>query len=204
MEFKIHSFNKALEILNGSTSKKKVWDEVFNMIKSITDKELMDYFNIYTGKIKSLSKIIKILLDDKLSKNNWIKNQNMFLNDDYLKSKRFSYDYYKSNVNLEFAFNHESASAWILLKGNLCENNELKKEVSTEVSILITVDNRMRTYGGFDGSIGTYEKYIKYLTPMQHVLTKPIVLIGLEPASEFLIKHKQVLNKKVGIVKEMN
>lgn len=203
MKFKIYSFNSALENINETPSKKNICNEVFDIIKSITDKELRDYFSIYSGKIKSLSKIIKMLMKEKLLKNNWIKNQNMFLNDNYYNSKRFSYDYYKSNVNLEFAFNHESASAWILLKGILCENKKLKNDVKTEISLIISADNRMKTFGGFDGAIGTYEKYIDYLNTMKHILKKPILLIGLEPVSDFLVKHKQVLNKKVGIIKEM-
>ena len=203
MEFKIYSFNSALENINESSLKKNICNEVFNIIKSITDKELMDYFSIYSSKIKSLSKIIKMLMKEKLMKNNWIKNQNMFLNDNYYNSKRFSYDYYKSKVNLEFAFNHESASAWILLKGILCENGELKNEVNTEISLIITADKRMKSYGGFDGSIGTYEKYIDYLNTMKHILKKPIILIGLEPLSDFVVKHRKILNKKIAIIKEM-
>jgi len=204
MEFKIYSFNNALELLTVSKSKKEIWDEISNSIKSITDRELMDYFNIYSKSTKSLSKVIRMILDNKLLINYWTKNQNMFSNDDYVNSKRFSFNYFKSSINLEFAFNHESATAWILLKGSLLNNNQLTKVVNVDISIIITVDNRMKSLGGFDGSIGTFEKYIQYLGSMEYLIDKPILLIGLEPASEFIIKHRQLVNRKIGIIREMS
>lgn len=204
MNFKKYFFNNALNMINQDSSKKVIIDEVFDLIDLVTERELIDYFTIYSSKSKSLSRVIKTILTDKLLANSWIKNQNMFFDDDYIGSKRFSFDFFKSSVNLEFAFNHESASAWILLKGQMTESTVLHNQVLSDLSIIITVDKRMKSLGGFDGAIGTYEKYKQYLYPMNELLTKPILIIGLEPASDFFVKHKQILNKKIGVIKEMD
>lgn len=201
MDFNIYSYKDALVRISESEMMKKHCDELFETIKSISETDLMDYFYVYSGRSKSLSKVIKKLLDDKLQENNWEKNINMYCGDSYVDQKRFAFDYYKSGLTLEVAFNHESACAWKLIKGNL-NSTKMDVNVTSKISILITVDSRMRFLGGFDGAIGTFEKYQTYLEPLQDILEKPILLIGLNPLKDFHIKHRQYLNKKIGIVKE--
>jgi len=53
----------------------------------------------------------------------------------------------------------------------------------------------MKTAGNFDGAVGTYEIFIRYLIPMQNMLPTPILLIGLKKPDSFIVdKHsKQIV-----------
>jgi hypothetical protein len=52
--------------------------------------------------------------------------------------------------------------------------------------------------GGFDNAIGTFEKYVQYLKPLQQILPTPLVVVGLLPPKTFHIEHTQVGARKVG------
>ena len=56
---------------------------------------------------------------------------------------------------------------------------------------MITVTEDMKQKGGFDGAIGTFEKYLDYLKPLSTVLTSPIFLIGITAPKTFYVKHEQ-------------
>ena len=64
---------------------------------------------------------------------------------------------------------------------------------------IITVTEDMKQKGGFDGAIGTFEKYLDYLKPLSTVLTSPIFLIGISAPKTFYIKHeKNERGSKIG------
>ncbi|WP_335711522.1 hypothetical protein [Neobacillus drentensis] len=48
----------------------------------------------------------------------------------------------------------------------------------------------MKEAGNFDGSIGTYEKFLQYFDPFRNTLTVPLVIIGLEPPETFKINKE--------------
>ena len=52
--------------------------------------------------------------------------------------------------------------------------------------------------------IGTYEKYVEYLKPLNNLLTTPMMIIGLEPPETFVIEHKKEANRTIGFVKMVN
>jgi len=57
----------------------------------------------------------------------------------------------------------------------------------------------MKLLGGFDGAIGTFEKYLDYLPPLRNMLTVPLLIIGLEPPKSFKVVHEQYKpRKKIG------
>jgi hypothetical protein len=58
----------------------------------------------------------------------------------------------------------------------------------------------MREAGGFDGAIGTYEKFMTYLAPLRDILSVPILLIGLEPPAGFKIRQVQIASSKRGYI----
>ncbi len=47
----------------------------------------------------------------------------------------------------------------------------------------------MKAAGGFDNAVGTYEKAIRYLKPLQNQLSCPMVLIGLDAPESFRVEH---------------
>ena len=58
----------------------------------------------------------------------------------------------------------------------------------------------MKKAGGFDGAIGTYEKYVEYLKPLNNILTTPLLIIGLKKPETFHINVQTMDKKKIGTV----
>ena len=102
---------------------------------------------------------------------------------------------------MEVSYNHGEALAWNLLKPVLAsELNHVTKAIQTELGVLILATQNLKEAGGFDGAIGTYEKAIRYLKPLQSQLTVPLLLIGLEAPESFWVEVIQVgANKRAMI-----
>lgn len=99
------------------------------------------------------------------------------------------------------AFNHGEATAWNLLKPVLAsELNHVEKAIQTQAGVIITCTEALKSEGGFDSAVGTYEKFIDYLKPLGAVLTVPILLIGLDPFDSFRIQHRKLGGKLTGDV----
>lgn len=57
----------------------------------------------------------------------------------------------------------------------------------------------LKQRGGFDGAIGTYEKYLDYLPPLNNILTVPLFIIGLKAPITFRVEDFQLApRKKIG------
>ena len=99
-------------------------------------------------------------------------------------------DFAKNNISVEVAFNHGEAIAWNLLKPVLAsELNHVQKDAQTRLGVVIMASEDMKRLGGFDSAVGTFEKAVRYLKPLQNQLTCPMVLIGLSAPESFEVKH---------------
>ena len=67
------------------------------------------------------------------------------------------------------------------------ELNHVSKAMQTEIGIVIAATDEMKTAGGFDKAVGSYEKYCEYLKPLRNLLTSPLVIIGLKAPNSFKI-----------------
>ena len=100
-------------------------------------------------------------------------------------------DFASNVMAVEVAFNHGEAIAWNLLKPVLsAELNHVAKARQTRGGVIITATETMKKAGNFDGAVGTYEKFNRYLDPMMNLLTVPMVIVGLEPPDTFVIGSK--------------
>jgi hypothetical protein len=98
---------------------------------------------------------------------------------------------------VEVSYNHGEALAWNLLKPVLAsELNHVNKAIQTKLGVVILATEELKDAGGFDGAVGTYEKAIQYLLPLQSQLTVPLVLIGLNAPKTFWVEHVMVDDKK--------
>ena len=111
-------------------------------------------------------------------------------------------DFAKDDLSVEVAFNHSSVIAWNLIKPVLAsELNHVQKSVQTKIGVVITVTNEMKSLGGFDPAVGTFEKFLDYLKPLRNILTTPLLIVGIEPPTTFKIEHyKFAPRKKIGRV----
>lgn len=178
--------------------------EVFSILDSITEDEIMEVHKGFLGRTKSISKALSSLIDEKFVHTKWEKSKLIF-NDDRqeYRTERWTLDYFKNRVSVELAFNHEEGTSWNIIKGILAnKSNNIRKNTYIDYTIIITATNDLMRTGGFDTAIGTYEKYIKYLIAFDEIVKYPIILIGLNGLDEFYIKHNNVVNKKIGTIKK--
>jgi len=199
MDFQKHSFRHAEVILNQDDFKDK-FNEFIDVIKNISDSDIIRTFESSSRRAKSISESINKLLKERLVESNWHPESPIFTVREY-SDKNWRLDFAGFDMSIEVAFNHGEAIAWNLLKPVLAsELNHVEKAIQTKIGIIICATDDMKQAGGFDGAVGEYEKFIRYLKPLGNVLTVPILIIGLEKPKSFRIEHQTVNGKKVGQV----
>lgn len=201
MDYIAHSHRHGLTLFNAEEPFATLWTEVVTAIESISDDELASAFTESPRLSKSLSAVINELLKQRLVAQGWADESPIFADAEYLSGDkgRFRLDFAKDVVSIEVAFNHGEAAAWNLLKPVLAgELNHVRKAIQTQAGIIITATEDMKMAGGFDGAVGTYEKYVQYLRPLNNVLTVPLAVVGLKAPRSFRVVHVQDGNRKIG------
>ena len=206
MKFKSFSHYNAENFLLNNNQYKKTYLDLLNIIDSIKDEDIINKFEEIGANSKSISKTLSLLLDEGFKRNNWEKEEEIFYNSNMFlassKGKRWTLDYFKNEVAVEVAFNHEETSAWNIFKIVLSSNkNKYKLKNSIKVGVILCVTNQMKVSGGFDNSVGTFEKYQQYLDFFEAMIETPILLIGLHSPDDFKISHRKIKNKLIGKVR---
>lgn len=203
MDFIYKSFRHSGVILNEPDFVDE-FEEIIEVISSITEDDLIFRHNSYglnniENTPKSLSKAINDLLKERLVAKRWIAESGIFQDANY-QGDTWRLDFAKKDISIEVGFNHASVIAWNLTKPVLAsELNHVKKAIQTQIGVVITATEELKQKGGFDGAIGTYEKYLDYLPPLNNMLTIPLFIIGLKAPLTFFIKHIQLApRKKIG------
>jgi hypothetical protein len=203
MEFVHNSFRHSGVILNEPEFIKE-FNEILEVINTISDEQLVAKHENY-GKDnientpKSLSKAINDLLKEGLVNKGWIAESGIFQDSNY-QGDTWRLDFAKKNISIEVGFNHSSVIAWNLTKPVLAsELNHVQKAIQTKVGVIITATESLKQKGGFDNAIGTYEKYLDYLLPLNNLLTIPLFIIGLNAPTTFIVEDFQLApRKKIG------
>ncbi|WP_312767681.1 BglII/BstYI family type II restriction endonuclease [Epilithonimonas sp.] len=188
MEFVTHSFRHAEVILHEPEFKDQ-YNELMTIICDITDEDIIAKHNSYANTPKSISRAINELLKERLRAVGWSHESSIFQAADYT-GETWRLDFAKQDISVEVAFNHSTVIAWNLIKPVLAsELNHVQKAIQTKIGVVITATQNMKLMGGFDGAIGTYEKFLDYLPPLQNLLTVPLLIIGLKAPASFRIVH---------------
>lgn len=203
MNYKYHSFRHAGVIFHEPEFIDQ-FVELTSIIDGISEIDLIDKHNSY-GAVDiektpmSLSKAINNLLKERFIVAGWTEESKIFQDPSY-QGDTWRLDFAKDDVSIEVAFNHGSVIAWNLIKPVLAsELNHVNKAIQTKIGVLITATESLKRLGGFDGAIGTFEKYVEYLPPLNNVLTVPLFIIGLDAPSTFYVEqHQYALRKKIG------
>lgn len=203
MNYRLHSFRHAEVILN-EPEYIKLFREVKEILYGLSDLDLIRRHESFgTGSLertpKSLSKAINELLKEKFVDKGWFSESAIFQNTKY-SGDNWRLDFAKDKISIEVAFNHSTVIAWNLIKPVLAsELNHVEKAIQTKIGIIITATSELKSRGGFDTAIGTYEKFLDYLPPLRNMLTTPMLIVGLEPPESFRIQHEQLApRKKIG------
>lgn len=189
MDFKLHSHRFGTAIA-AEEDYRSEWEEIIHVLKSIADKEIIAKHREKSPNSKSVSKAINLLIHESLKCKGWAPESSIF-NDPEYSQTRWRLDFAKEKISIEVAFNHGEAIAWNLLKPVLAsELNHVEKDAQTSLGVVIMATEALKAAGGFDSAVGTYEKAIRYLKPLQNQLTCPMVLIGLEAPKSFIVQHE--------------
>jgi hypothetical protein len=188
MEFTAYSHRFGLAIANEKEFISE-WNELQEVLGSISDDAIIKAHAEFTPNNKSISRVINMLIKKGLEAKNWASESAIFNDPNYQQTK-WRLDFAKNLFSVEVAFNHGEATAWNLLKPVLAsELNHVSKDAQTQIGIIIMASQDMKEAGGFDSAVGTYEKAIRYLAPLQNQLTVPMILIGLEAPKTFKVVH---------------
>ena len=201
MEFTIHSHRFGAQLLNDVYP--ELQSEIFHVVRSITDEDIIRHHEEFNSTQKSISKTLNSLLKAGFTGSGWQPESPIFQDPEYAgkQEKIWRLDFAKGPVSMEVAYNHGEALAWNLLKPILAsELNHVSKAIQTEIGVLILATQGMKDVGGFDSAVGTFEKAVRYLLPLQSQLTVPLVLIGLNPPKTFVIDVRVVEGKKRGFI----
>jgi hypothetical protein len=203
MEFIYESFRHSGVILNEPEFIEE-FTEIIDVITAITEEQLIAKHENYElndeeNTPKSLSKAINDLLKEGLVNKGWTPESGIFQDSNY-QGDTWRLDFAKQDISIEVGFNHSSVIAWNLTKPVLAsELNHVQKAIQTKIGVIITATEELKQKGGFDGAIGTYEKYLDYLPPLNNLLTVPLFIIGLKAPITFIVKDFQLApRKKIG------
>lgn len=204
MEYQIYSHRYATSILENEEEFAETWHEIKHVLSKITEEMIIDRFQTKHFKQKSISRTINDLLKEEFINFGWREESPIF-QDTYYSGDTWRLDFAKENISIEVAFNHGSVIAWNLLKPVLAsELNHVSKAIQTKVGVIVCATDAMKAAGGFDGAVGSYEKFLDYFAPLNNQLSVPIALIGLEAPQTFFMKHIKDGNKKVGEIVRLN
>jgi hypothetical protein len=212
MKFVNFNHRFALDIVESNLELKELWNEICDALFSITDERLKSEFKKSSNKM-SLSDSINRLIDEELVNRNWTAQSAIFQGDEYT-DKKWRLDFSKRISNpdssitgmaIEVAFNHGEAIAWNLMKPVLAaEQNqvELQTEIGSGIGIYICATDSLKIAGGFDGAVGEYEKVLRYLLPLFHKLSAPLIIVGLKEPETFRIEKRKnaITNRNVGVI----
>ena len=197
MKYEIVDFNEGEAAIAKSPELSSLWAELIGAIESITDLDLIDYFNSSKRRAKSISEAINFILNEKLVDNGWTPQSKIFKGEEF-SGKTWTLDFSKSLISengkkvgipIEVVFNHGEAIAWNLIKLSLATENNVRKQLDFDkaVGVYICATKKLKDRGGFDGAIGEYERVLKYLNPHDQKMIKPIVILGLKEPDTFYI-----------------
>ncbi len=196
MKTKFYYHRHSNHLVENDEKFKNDYNEIISVINSVSDEELVKGFNqrkMIRPNTKSLSEPVNYLLKEKLLQLGWKSESGIFKEPPYNQGNRSRWrlDFAKNKISIEVAFNHQEATAHNIMKPVLAsELNHVKKDIQTELGIIIVATEAMKKEGNFDSAIGTFEKFIEYFKPYNNLITVPIVLIGLEKPNTFYVDKK--------------
>ena len=203
MEYRVHGFRHGDYLIQNVAEYRPYWEEISHALEAVTDDVIIEHFIAHhQGKSKSISSTLNWAMKRELLHMGWEAESQIFSEHEYSQDGRtFRLDFAKGAVSIEVAFNHVNDAPWNLIKPNLAsELNHVEKAIQTEIGVIVTATEDMKAAGGFDGAVGTFEKYVKLLRPMGMLLTAPLVIVGLEAPKTFHVEHRADGRRKLGYI----
>jgi len=207
MKFITHSHRNGWELLQSPEFVSEHRD-IVEVISSITDDDIIRvHSQNFLGTNKSISRALNKILRERFVQRGWQAESPIFQDPEYSQKRDtiWRLDLAKNTVSVEVAYNHGEALAWNLLKPVLAsELNHVRKAIQTRIGVVVLATEDLKDAGGFDSAVGTYEKAIRYLKPLQNQLSVPLVLVGLGAPEGFRVEQIKVSNKTLARFRSTN
>jgi hypothetical protein len=95
----------------------------------------------------------------------------------------------EKGISIEVAFNNAGSAAWNVLKPSIAsELNHVKKNIQTSIAVVIVATNDLKSKGGFDSTVGTFESYKIMLEPLQDIVKVPMLIMGIKAPETFKVE----------------
>lgn len=207
MKYRIHGHRHADFLFPELPEYRQLWAEIRESLDAITDQMIIDEFEGEVRKAKSISQAINRLIKKEMVARGWNEESYIFADAAYGRMAKGTWrlDFAKGELSVEVAFNHRSDISWNLIKPTLAsELNHVEKAIQTSGGVIVTATQAMKSAGGFDSAVGTFEDYVQYLKPMAGMLPAPLLIVGLEAPETFSITQLPtgVGNNKMGAVNQ--
>ena len=156
------------------------WNELREIVEGISEENIIQkHENEFAHNTMSLSRALNSLLKERFIERGWKAEPHIFQDYEY-RNRVWRLDFAKNLISVEVSFNHGEALAWNMIKPTIAsELNHVKKEINTEIGVVILATEELKKIGCFDSAVGTWEKAITYLKPLQGQLTVPLLLMGI-------------------------
>lgn len=221
MDCRLYSYRHGLDLMETVEQYRPLWYEIMGVLSGVTEERIASHFaEHHEGRSKSISATLNSLIDEDLTEAGWNRQSPIFAASEY-GDRTWLLDFAKevsvptrhgtayfdlpqderSGISIEVAFNHGGNVAWNLIKPVIAsEINHVEKRIQTGVGVVIAATDDMKSMGGFDGAVGSFEKYVSHLLPLRTMLTVPMVIIGLDACRSFRIRHETSGTSKRGFI----
>ena len=155
MDFVTHSHRHAIAIVKEPQFKAD-WESFCNVLKSITDSDIIKYFETPDQRqAKSISEAINHLINGRMIKAGWNAQSHIF-GDERFRDKRWTLDFSKpgeafgkGGFSVEVAFNHGEGTAWISSSRFLLVNLTMsQKKINSNQPQLVSTPSKFITHDG--------------------------------------------------------
>lgn len=199
MDYVIHSHRHGLTVMQNDPGCIPLWNEIVDVVTNISDEDIYNlHTRLYQHRNKSLSTALNSLIKERFIIKGWNYESNIFNNPKYI-HKSWRLDFAKEDISLEVGFNHSGTIAWNLMKPVIAsELNHVQKAIQTRIGVIICATQELKSAGGFDNAVGTYEQYVNYLDPLRVQLTTPLIILGLKKPELLSIKLFKNGNRTLG------
>jgi hypothetical protein len=187
LDYQLRSFRHAHEILSG----REVWRELDEVITSIRISDVVGT-HVRIGRERQQSgkrppaggqTAMNGVFRDALLRLRWAPEPKLFGPGRELAA--WAMDFIKRQVGVEVSFNHAEAIPWTLTRLTLAgESPDVEPSSAVDVGVAIYATRRFKTWAKMDSAVGTFDKAWSWLELMRPVLPIPILMVGVEPATD--------------------
>jgi hypothetical protein len=170
--------------------------EALEEIRSIEEEQIIQKFNLGSGRQVSLSRALRDVIGNKLISAGWRANYQManFKQDGILKWK-FEFANFDANTLLDIEVGHNNGIGKKILKAI-----KMGQLDNTSIYIIVSISEDFKRDGNFDNSASTAREIYNYFMEFKSNIDNPIIIIELIKLDRYFVKSQEDSDGKFGKV----